>query len=176
MHDGSGPRAQARGNTDVENVSGPYEQQDRGKYGFYTVRGVLAALVVAGLCGAFGRGPLAMATVTSPDGAVTVRYERFERFRTPASLQIDYGGSGGEGPLRVVVANAFLAGASVISTTPRSLGERATPDGTEYSFATAAGPAVRTIVFSLQPTRPWRIPAQITVNDRVLAVPILVYP
>ena len=42
-----------------------------------------ALVVLADLLGAFGRGPLANAHFTSPDGALAIRYERIERFLHP---------------------------------------------------------------------------------------------
>ena len=77
---------QARHDGDVRAASGPYEYQTVQKLGLNAARAVLFLLVLAGLCGVFGRGPLATATIRSADGAVTVTYDRFARFRTPSSI------------------------------------------------------------------------------------------
>lgn len=61
---------------------------------------VMAALVAAGLLGAFSRGPLSDAGARDPGGLVEVRYERFLRH-------------GATSPVDIVVASPALAGGDV---------------------------------------------------------------
>lgn len=167
---------QARYDGDVLAAAGPYEYQTSQKYGLNTARAALFLLVLAGLCGVFGRGPLATGTVRSADGAVIVTYDRFARFRTPSSMQIGYAGAVPGGRLHVVVSNGLLAAFSIVSTTPRALAERAIAAGTEYTFATSAAPSDRAIVFALQPSRSWYVSADVIVEDRLMRLPVMVYP
>lgn len=60
----------------------------------------MAALVLAGLLGAFSRGPLSRAEARDPGGLVEVRYERFLRH-------------GATSPVDILVAPAALAGGGV---------------------------------------------------------------
>ena len=52
-------------------------------------RGIMVVLVLAGLAGVFGRGPLSKTTAEAQGVRLRVQYERFPRFRTPATLEID---------------------------------------------------------------------------------------
>jgi hypothetical protein len=52
--------------------------------------GVMVLLVLAGLTGIFGRGPLSKATVNTPGVPLHVQYERFPRLKTPASLEVNF--------------------------------------------------------------------------------------
>ncbi|WP_013334272.1 hypothetical protein [Gloeothece verrucosa] len=53
-------------------------------------RGTMVVLVLAPLTGIFGRGPLSKATVDSFIVPLHVQYERFPRFRTPASIEVTF--------------------------------------------------------------------------------------
>jgi hypothetical protein len=50
--------------------------------------GLMAVLVLAGLLGLLGSGPLGRRSVTTPDGTVRVEYERYLRRGTPTMLLI----------------------------------------------------------------------------------------
>ncbi|MBV9386140.1 MAG: hypothetical protein JOZ78_06905 [Chroococcidiopsidaceae cyanobacterium CP_BM_ER_R8_30] len=49
----------------------------------------MVVLVLAGLAGVFGRGPFSKTTAEAQGVRLRVQYERFPRFRTPATLEID---------------------------------------------------------------------------------------
>jgi hypothetical protein len=111
---------------------------------------VMTVLVVAGLSGVFGRGPLANATAASADGAVRVTYERFVRFRTPTATTITLQGPFA-GPVTVTFSQRELTIDPVQNVVPRPIAQRAVPDGVAFVFAPppAGGPA--TIAFTEQP-------------------------
>src|SRR5581483_3774026 len=48
-------------------------------------------ILVLDIAGVFGRGPLAKAHVRTSDGAITMTYERFERFQTPSLISLHLG-------------------------------------------------------------------------------------
>jgi len=49
---------------------------------------LMLALVVAALAGAFGRGPLSTKTERTPDGTLSVEYERFARHEAETELKL----------------------------------------------------------------------------------------
>jgi hypothetical protein len=64
-------------------------QFQRGWWRFERIAWIgLSLILAADLAGILGRGPLAKARVQSPDGGMTIQYERIERFSTPSILTI----------------------------------------------------------------------------------------
>ena len=48
-------------------------------------------VILAALLGVFGKGVLANAVASDPGGALTVKYSRFERNRSPSALEVTIG-------------------------------------------------------------------------------------
>src|SRR5215217_6791280 len=70
---------------------------------------LIAAALLAGLAGVFGRGPLATTMRRSPDGTLRLSYERLAPFRTPSAMSIEASGSSlASGELRVRIPRQLL--------------------------------------------------------------------
>jgi hypothetical protein len=55
------------------------------------IYGVMTVLLLAGLAGVFGRGPLSRAKAGNPSMPLSADYERFARFRTPTLITVHLG-------------------------------------------------------------------------------------
>ena len=113
---------------------------------------VMTLVVLAGLAGVFGRGPLATANASSPDGSFSVRYERFTRFRTPTQTILTLIGPRSS-EYRVHVSASLLAAIPVQSIDPRPVRQIAAADGTDLVFAGDGTPGPATIAFTGQPAK-----------------------
>lgn len=111
---------------------------------------LMAMLVAAGLTGVFGRGPLAQASVTTPDGNVQIAYERFARFRTPTQMAITLKAPMA-GRLDVVVSTSLLEKINVQFIDPVPVLQRAVAGGTDFVFnVDSSGAKPATITFAEQ--------------------------
>jgi hypothetical protein len=103
--------------------------------------------------GVFGRGPIANATARSPDGKMTVQYERIERYGAPSMLRIEFARSAiHDGKVQLWVGETLIKslGAQRIIPQPEqsSVGE----GGVTYLFPASGAPA--SVTFALEPTMP----------------------
>ena len=78
----------------------------------------LVLVVLLGLAGVFGNGPLSNAQVTSEDGRVHVEYQRLSRSGTTDNLRITVRGKPGE-PVVVVLGGSLLREASIETMQPQ---------------------------------------------------------
>ena len=133
-------------------------------------------LLAADLAGAFGRGPLADATLKSGDGTLDVSYERIERSGTPSMIKIQLGAAAlhaGIATLYVSQSVVDALGAERIIPQPSSttIGH----GGLTYRFAATAPPA--TVEISLRPGSPGlfgfalEVPGYDSLRARVAVVP-----
>lgn len=82
---------------------------------------LMALVVLAGLAGLFGGGPLSLAEESA--GPLSVRYERFARMASPVKLEVRYGAEAvRDGELRIWIARRYLERAKL---------ERAVPEARE---------------------------------------------
>ena len=138
--------------------------------------GVMAVLVLGGIAGIFGRGPLSTAQASTADGAVTVRYERFARFRTPSQSVITVT-QPQTAALRVHVAGAWLAALPAQSLDPRPAEEIPVAGGTDFVFAAEAGSGPVRITLTQQAAKAGLVRGEITVQgERPVAVTQFVWP
>lgn len=110
-------------------------------------------ILVADALGLFGRGWLAKAQRSTPDNALSVKYERIERASTPSVMTITLGPSAIEnGAAHLFLSNSITdkLGAQRIAPQPATsvLGN----GGITYTFPASTPPAVITI--SLEPSFP----------------------
>ncbi len=109
-----------------------------------------ALIVVLDLLGAFGRGPLANAHARTTDGALTLDYERVERFNTPSILTIHLGANTVDnGQVRLWVDDSVVKRLGNQRISPQPLSSATTDSGVLYAFA--AGTHPNSVQFALQP-------------------------
>src|SRR4051794_15941772 len=71
--------------------------------------GISATLVLAGILGLFGRGPLSKAAIGSDQDPARLEYERFARFNTPAHLKVKLNGvSGADSGVKVLLSKELV--------------------------------------------------------------------
>ena len=111
----------------------------------------MGLLVLAGLAGLFGRGPLASATRSSPGGALAVEYQRFTRHGSTAELSVTVAPWALEaGTVRIRVSRSFLQGLQVQTVEPPPASALLSGDYLVYSFHAEAGKPAR-ILFRVIP-------------------------
>lgn len=81
---------------------------------------VLVMIVLLGLAGLFGNGPLSDAEVVSPDGRITVEYQRLSRSGTTDQLFITVQGTPGEAVMLQLEGSLFRQ-ASIETLQPEPL-------------------------------------------------------
>jgi len=115
---------------------------------------ICGVLVIGGLLGVFGRGPLSKATLGSPEDAVRLEYERFTRFRTPAVLTLTLAGMQLQSPaVRVRISNELMESIKLEQTVPRPVATALTTEGTLLTFQTASASAGGVLRFAQEPGR-----------------------
>ena len=110
-------------------------------------------VIICDLLGLFGRGWLAQAQRATPDGALTLHYERIERTSTPSIMTLRFSPAAiHDGRIQVYISDSLVKplGAQRISPQPAisAIGN----GGITYSFAATQTPADAEI--SLEPGTP----------------------
>ncbi len=112
--------------------------------------GVIVSLDLAGV---FGRGPAAQAHKATPDGAMSVKYERVERFSTPSILTIQFGPTAvRDGAIKLWVSESVVKKLGNQRIIPEPASSQTMEGGILYSFSSGPGPT--TVEFALQPASP----------------------
>jgi hypothetical protein len=125
---------------------------------------VMILFVLAGLLGLLGRGPMSHRTAASPDGMVTVEYERFVNHRAATRLTVRVPGEVTVGgTFRLVINQDYLQGVQVQQITP-------TPDSTEagegrqvFAFRAADPGRPTTVVIHLEAEGPATLNGRISI-------------
>jgi uncharacterized membrane protein YcaP (DUF421 family) len=91
---------------------------------------LIGLLIITGLLGIFGRGPLSKIRIRSDTGAATLEYERFARYKTPATLKLFINGStSSRGEVTVSVSRTLLETIKIEQTAPTPVAVRAVSRG-----------------------------------------------
>ena len=101
----------------------------------------LALLSVAGLLGVLGRGgPFSEAEVVTPDGALRIRYERFQRMLAPATFRIELGPRPPAGEtVELRIGTDVLEIWRLVSMMPSPASSRGVAGGLILAFPVSAG-------------------------------------
>jgi hypothetical protein len=106
----------------------------------------MALLVLVGLTGLLGRGPLSARTLARPD--LSVRYERMLRFRTPAVTEVEWT-SASTGTTRLAVEGPCFKALRLQRIVPPPRSAEPLADGAQFSFDRAALGAASRVAVSL---------------------------
>jgi hypothetical protein len=136
---------------------------------------IVALLLLAGLLGVFGGGPLSRDEITA--GPLTLEYDRLARERAPAELQIETdAGAATDGQLALWLNRAFLDKVDVVSVIPEPVEMTMALDRVTYHFAVPADQPA-TIVFQLQPEEPGNVAGRLgLVDGEAVAFTQFIYP
>lgn len=114
---------------------------------------VMALLLVAGLSGAMGRGPLAKVNTQTPDNSLQMQYERFERYKTPSTLGLTLTGSAIQNHRALVwVSESLLKSLGTQRISPEPAVSEPGDNRTLYAFPAEDGEAK--LQFTLEPGQP----------------------
>ncbi len=112
-----------------------------------------AVIVLLDLAGVFGRGPAANAHKETADGAMSIKYERIERFSTPSILTIHFGPDAvKDGVIRLWVSDEMVKTLGNQRIIPEPSSSTITDGGISYTFSSGVHP--NTVAFALQPANP----------------------
>jgi hypothetical protein len=114
----------------------------------------IGVLVLLGLAGFFGGGPLAHAAATSPDGRDTLRYDRVVRLGTAHRLSLVLAPRGSDTMAVVTLDRAMLDVADVTRVTPEPAETRASPDAVEYHVRRSRSSRPMVVDFAVTPEAP----------------------
>jgi hypothetical protein len=112
----------------------------------------LSLLVLAGLSGAAGKGPLSWTTAAGAGGLVTVEYQRVTHHQADDSLTMTLQpGAVEDGVVRVRLTGSWTSGVDRQSLTPQPAVERLVPGGSELEFpVSGTGPTTVHVAFRAQ--------------------------
>lgn len=136
----------------------------------------LLLVLLADVLGLFGRGWLAKAEQRTPDGALTLHYERIERASTPSVMTLEFGNAAvHQGRVQLYVSDSIVKplGAQRISPQPQTstIGD----GGITYTFPASAAPM--TVQIELMPSFPGihsfevRVPGSEPIRRKIAVVP-----
>lgn len=139
---------------------------------------VMALIVLAALLGLFGRGPMSHQTAASPDGAVTVEYDRFLNHKAGTTLRVRVSGDVTvPGTFRLSINPAYLHGVQIHQIAPAPDFVEAGEDRHLFVFRAADPGRPTTIVFHLEPDGPASLHGAVSVpGGPPAAFDQLVYP
>jgi hypothetical protein len=137
--------------------------------------GCLGLILLAALTGLFGEGPLSEVNAASPDGALTVSYDRFQRESRIARFVVRLARSDAVEP-GFRLSPGFHENYQVSSLEPKPVRSSAGPDGLDYAFAPPRTGDL-TVVIWAHPRRfgPLRLQAQADGGPPV-TLPVFIYP
>lgn len=124
---------------------------------------LLALVVALGVVGVFGEGLLAPVRAISPDGVLSVTYDRFARRGARTRLRIDLAAPA-EGPHSVRISRGYIEAVEVRQITPAPGEVALTPEGTELVFELEGAGAVE---LDIWPSRAGRLDCDLVLDDRV---------
>jgi hypothetical protein len=135
----------------------------------------MGLLVIAGLGGLFGAGPLSRAEVRGPDG-LRVEHARFVRAEASQTLEVHIPTSA-PGGHHLAVSRTFLDRVRIESVVPTPLRTEALADGVAYVFAARPSAASAVATFHFTPRSMGLVQGGIGVPGLApLTIRMLVYP
>jgi hypothetical protein len=105
---------------------------------------VMLALLIAGVIGLFGRGPLAQHSVSA--GTTEIRYERVLRYKTPTVITVNTTAAAAGGDLHVFVNRALLSRVQLERIVPQPIATFPRSDGALFLFRPSGPSAEITLV------------------------------
>jgi len=137
---------------------------------------IFAVLLVMDLLGVFGRGVLAKAQASTPDGALLVKYERIERTLTPSVMRIDFQpGAAHAGVYKLYVSASVIQELGNQRIAPEPQVSAVGDGGYVYTFPALGQPA--SVSLSLEPASPGiyhftlRVPGGQSLERTIVVVP-----
>lgn len=122
----------------------------------------MGLVVLGGLLGVFGEGPLSKATTFSPDGLVRVEYDRFLQYHNPCSLRVIVeGGVAEQGVVRLWLGRDYVDRLEIQQVAPEPTFMEAAPDGHVFVFRVTDPDRPVLLNFQFEPDRRGPLPGRI---------------
>ena len=126
-------------------------------------------IIALDLAGAFGRGPLAHARISSADHSLSVRYERIQRTGTPSIMSISMdAGAVRDGEATLFVSDKLVSALGSQRIIPQPATTRIGNGGLTYTFPVTHPPS--TVRIELEPPGPGRFPFEISAGGQSASV------
>lgn len=140
--------------------------------------GVMFLLLVGGVTGLFGGGPLGKATTQPPGSDVQVHYEWLARRERPTILRLRLDKQAiASGRVQIRLNEEFVNRLRIKQIIPEPVGTEPLADGARYTFRTDPTLDSATVVFIQNPSSPGLVEGEVAVGD---AAPVhirqFVYP
>ena len=138
----------------------------------------MALVLVLALAGVFGRGPLAHATLESPDGHLRVEYDRLAAVAGEADLRIHVAPAAApDGLVRVWLDRAWVEGVNVEDIQPTPQRVIVAGDRMYYEFPVGSTRAASVVRFEFRPDAMLRRELRVGLTDGpTLAATQFIYP
>lgn len=136
---------------------------------------LMAVVIALGILGLFGAGPISSRTVTSHDGGLTLKYNRFERYQAPSSLRMEVI-SLDTSEARIWINRDFMRTVKVQAVVPPPKRVQPQNNGMVYTFDTPGKDSLL-VIFHLETEQIGSSPVRLRLNDGpILEAPHWVYP
>jgi hypothetical protein len=109
----------------------------------------MALVLLAGIAGVWGEGPLAQAEAVSRDGSYSVEYARFARHQAPEAIRVTLTAGAAGQEARLSIDRDYADGMQVEEVYPEPESVEAGPDEVIYVFSLAEEGTAATVVFSV---------------------------
>jgi hypothetical protein len=139
---------------------------------------LMGLVVLAGLAGVFGNGPVARGVVRNADGSLRLEYERLTRKSAPGQLKVHLGPSFiVNDTVRLWIDRQSAETLDIQQITPEPASVDAGADQFVYSFTVADGAAPAKILIDVEPNRPgWHRGRMGVVGRESLTFAQFIYP
>jgi hypothetical protein len=140
--------------------------------------GILVLVLLGGVTGVFGHGPLSKTIVQSPGSHLRVDYDWLARRETPALLRLHLDKAAVQsGQVRIWLNHALIDQVQLKQIVPEPIEAEPTTDGARFTFRIDPTADSATLIFTESPTSAGFVEAEIAVEG---AEPVrfrqLVYP
>lgn len=127
---------------------------------------LLILLILVAVAGLFGNGPLSWTTVTTPDEALEVSYERFGRRGGSQDLTLRATSRSAEnGEWHIEISSSYLASLEVSSITPEPESVEMVEGAARYNFSQATADADLEVIFAVMPRHVWSQRGELRLGD-----------
>jgi hypothetical protein len=124
--------------------------------------GVMALLLLGGLAGLLGPGPLSQQKAGDSSQPLSLEYDRFGRFKTPTTLKIHLGQSGRSSQqVRVWLNRDYLEHVQIRQVTPQPDTVEAGADRMVYVFRQTQPNQPTSVIFHLEPEHIGSLPGKV---------------
>jgi hypothetical protein len=95
-----------------------------------------ALILLAGLLGLLGQGPLSQRQAGTPGSALWIEYQNPDRYQAPTELRLHVGpGASGQGELHILLAREYADRMDIQAITPEPDSVQVGPDWINYVFS-----------------------------------------